>query len=386
MRQTLIFLFLSIILFSCKGRVAGVGSINDSQESKDSVVFDIKYAKGFTVKRSGNGYLVTVKDPQKEGDKGEEYLLAPANGESSVVDNSASGDGAAIRIEIPVNSVICMTSLQLSGFIKLGSTDIVSGIASARHLFNTDINRAIQDGRTKKIGIEGNFDSEIIMDINPDLIFVSPFKRGGYESLKNLGIPLMLHLGYKETSPLGQAEWIKLIGLIIGQEQVACEIFKGIEERYLSLKSLTTKVDKRPVVFSGELRGGNWYVVGGRSFLAELFRDAGADYFLKDDMSSGGLFMDFESVYAKAASAPFWRLLVSYEGDYSYDVLGAQDSRYRDFDAFKNRGAIVCNLREHPFYENSPMEPDVVLADLIKAFHPDLLEDYSPEYYSIMKK
>lgn len=29
-----------------------------------------------------------------------------------------------------------------------------------------------------------------------------------------------------------------------------------------------------------------------------------------------------------------------------------------------------------------PMEPEVVLEDLIHAFHPDLLLDYQPKYYA----
>lgn len=56
---------------------------------------------------------------------------------------------------------------------------------------------------------------------------------------------------------------------------------------------------KRPVVFSGEIRGGNWYAVGGKSFLAELFRDAGADYFLKDDPRSGGVTLDLKQYTAR---------------------------------------------------------------------------------------
>ena len=84
-------------------------------------------------------------------------------------------------------------------------------------------------------------------------------------------------------TPLGQAEWIKFIGLFIGQEEEANEKFAAIEKHYNDLKQLVADVKKRPVVFSGEIRGGNWYAVGGKSFLAELFRDAGADYFLKDD-------------------------------------------------------------------------------------------------------
>ena len=112
-----------------------------------------------------------------------------------------------------------MTSLQLSNFIKLEELDAVVGITSTRHLFNKKINDRLKDGSIHKIGIEGNFDNEVIMSVNPDLILISPFKRGGYDALKEVGIPLMPHLGYKEMTPLGQAEMDKVCGLVIGKRR-----------------------------------------------------------------------------------------------------------------------------------------------------------------------
>ena len=76
-----------------------------------------------------------------------------------------------------------MTSLQLSNFIKLSELDAVVGITSTRHLFNPEMQKRLDEGKTHKIGIEGNFDNEIIMGINPDIILISPFKRGGYDAL-----------------------------------------------------------------------------------------------------------------------------------------------------------------------------------------------------------
>ena len=131
------------------------------------------------------------------------------------------------------------------------------------------MNDRLKSGETVKIGIEGNFDNEVIMSMNPDVIFISPFKRGGYDAKREIGIPLVPHLGYKEMTPLGQAEWIKFIGMFIGREVEANEKFAAIEKRYNELKELAANVKKRPVVFSGEIRGGNWYAVGGKSFLAE---------------------------------------------------------------------------------------------------------------------
>ena len=183
--------------------------------------------------------------------------------------------GSYTVIETPIRSVVCMTSLQLSNFIKMGELDKVVGVTSTRHLFNREMNERLKSGKTAKIGIEGNFDNEVIMSMNPDLILVSPFKRGGYETLKDVGIPLIPHLGYKEMTPLGQAEWVKFVGLLVGQEQKANETFDAIAARYNELKELTAegKVKKRPVVLSGEMRGGNWYAVGrGRAFSPNFSR------------------------------------------------------------------------------------------------------------------
>lgn len=374
------------VLFGCKAKKnsdAADASNADSALVADSNVCIVpKYAKGFQVTYTDKGYcLLDIKDPQKEeGGDSYHFALKPRGVN---IDETPAGYTV---IETPVRSTICMTSLQLSNFIKLDELDAVVGITSTRHLFNADMQKRLDDGKTHKIGIEGNFDNEIIMGINPDVILISPFKRGGYDALTEVGIPLIPHLGYKEMTPLGQAEWIKFIGLLIGKEEKANRIFAEIENRYLKLVKLTSEVKKRPVVFSGELRGGNWYAVGGKSFLAQLFKDAGADYFLKDDVRSGGVSLDFETVYSQAAYADYWRIVNSYKGEFTYDVLQAEDVRYADFQAFKKKQVVYCNMSQKPFYESMPVEPEVVLADLIAVFHPQLLPNHTPRYYELLKK
>lgn len=337
------------------------------------------YAEGYKVKYIENGCLVDIQDPQNLNSQSFHYALVTRGAKALNIPEGY------IEIEVPIRSVICMTSLQLSNFIKLGELDKVVGITSSRHLFNKEMKQRLESGKTHKIGIEGNFDNEVIMGVNPEAILISPFKRGGYEALKEVGIPLIPHLGYKEMTPLGQAEWMKFIGLLTGTESKANKKFAEIEKKYNDLKALTTKVSRRPKVFSGEFRGGNWYAVGGKSFLAQLFKDAGGDYFMKDDTHSGGVVLDFETVYSQAAESEYWRIVNSYQGKFSYDVLKDEDERYADFKAFKDKGVIYCNMREKPFYESMPTEPEVILADLIKIFHPDLLPDYEPVYYELLK-
>lgn len=340
---------------------------------------DIRYASGFWLEAKEGYRLLHIKDPQKTN--AAEYTFAlRERGTRPVLPKGVT------VIDLPIQRFICMTSLQLSSFIRLGATEKVVGISSTRFLANEAMNRQLKEGTTRKIGIEGNFDPEIILSLSPEVILISPFKQGGYDAMKEVGIPLLPHLGYKETTPLGQAEWIKLTGLLIGEAEKAIGIFKQIEKKYNQLKSLTAHVTERPVVLSGEIHGGSWYAVGGKSFLAEIFKDAGADYVFKDDPRSGGIYLDFETVYNQADKPRYWRILNNYPGMYTYEVLKAQDARYADFRAFREKGVIYCNMREKAYYENMPMEPDLLLADFIKVFHPELLPDYEPVYYHLLKE
>ena len=372
-------LLLLALLFSCgnsqnkPGLNLVMGGTADS-----SAMIAPQYAKGFNVKYADNITLLEINDPENK--EAEQFHFA-------LVDKSFKGEipNGYTRLNIPIRSAICMTSLQLSNFLKLDIPEMVVGITSTRHLHNQKMNQQLKEGKTHKIGIEGNFDNEVIIAINPDVIFISPFKRGGYDAIRNVEIPMIPHLGYKELTPLGQAEWIKVIGLLTGNASLANSTFEAIESRYNNLKSIVDTVKRRPTVFSGEMRGGNWYAVGGRSFLAQLFRDAGGDYFLKENEESGGVTLDYETVYTNAAHADYWRIVNSFEGEYSYNVLKEQDERYTDFDAWKKHGVIYCNMKEVPFYERMPVEPEVVLADFIHVFHPDVLPNHKPQYYHLLK-
>ncbi len=383
MKNTYYFLcaLLMLCLFSCqnKGSNGSDGSGSSVKTNYSVAKISAKYAEGFKVNYKDKVCYLDIHDPQKDAAHSYHFALIPRGTSKKGIPSDYT------IIETPVRKVICMTSLQLSSFIALGDLSPVVGINSTHHLFNQEMKKRLAEGKTQKIGIEGNFDTEVITGINPDLILISPFKRGGFDALKEVNIPLVPHLGYQEMSPLGQAEWIKVVGLLLGKEDKANEVFSGIEKRYNDLKAKAADVKTRPVVFSGEMRGGNWYAVGGKSFLAQLFKDAGADYFLKDDEHAGGFNLDFEAVYDQAANSDYWRIVNSHHGKFSYDALKQEDARYADFKAFRKKQVIYCNMTERPFYESMPMEPDEVLADLIKIFHPELLSDHQAKYYDLLK-
>jgi iron complex transport system substrate-binding protein len=364
------------VMMACSGQS---GKVADA-DSQDSVIsMEVKYATFFNVRDSAGVRLVDI------GRK-DHFALVRS-------DDAPVPEGYT-KVRVPIKSTICMTALQLSNFTVLQAHDVVKGITGTKNLFNKDIRQRVKDGSIVKIGMEGEFDTELILAANPDVIFISPSKRGGYDAIKETGITLVPHLGYKELDPLGQAEWVKLVGMFIGKEREATVLFDSVEQRYNELKSKvqsstakdqSSKSQNLPTVTSGEMHYGTWHAVGGKNYLAQIFRDAGARYVIDDDETSGEN-LEFEKMYALAANADYWRILNSYPGDFSYDALKASEPRNELFKAFKERKVIYCNMKQQAYYEITPVEPDVLLKDFVAIFHPELVEpDYEPKYYRLLK-
>lgn len=367
-----------LVCCSCRQHTPSGGSSDASADSVNGP----RYAKGYTVKTLPDGVrLVDVADPQKDKDRMPatyHFALVPKNVKATLPEGYT-------EVRVPIDRTIVMTMLQLSNFTALDAHDVVKGITGTKNLFNKDILRRVKEGGIVKIGMEGDFDPELILAANPQVIFISPFKRGGYDVIQETGITLIPHLGYKELDPLGQAEWIKYVAMFIGKENKADKLFAEIEQRYLELKQKVAATKERPTVFSGEMHGGNWYAVGGKNHLAQIFRDAGAEYVMKDN-NTGGVPIEYEKMYATAANADYWRILNSFPGDFSYDALKASEPRNALFKAFKDHHVIYCNMKKTPYYETSPVSPDVVLADLVAIFHPELMPaDYQPTFYHLLK-
>ena len=385
MRKAFFFFIASLMIAACSPSGNKRSHAVTGSDANDSLTaIQVKYATGFSVRDSAGIRLVDVG-------KRDHFALVPVRPAVGSTARFGSADEPAVpdgytAVRVPIQGTICMTALQLSNFTILNALDFVKGITGTKNLFNSDIRQRVNDGRIVKIGMEGEFDTELILAANPDVIFISPFKRGGYDAIKETGITLVPHLGYKELDPLGQAEWIKFVAMFIGKEKEANEIFAGIESRYNGLKVKAQQVAKRPTVTSGEMHYGTWHAVGGKNYLAQIFRDAGADYVLNDDETAGEN-LEFEKMYALAANADYWRILNSFPGEFSYEALKASEPRNTLFKAFKERKVIYCNMKQTPYYEITPVQPDVLLKDLVAIFHPELVEaDYQPTYYRLLQR
>lgn len=332
----------------------------------------LSYANGFSIDTLEGKTKLTVYNLQDSASVLGTFYLLPQDYEGKLKPN---------EIKVPCKRIICLSSTQLAYLIELDALKGVVGINSSRHLFNETIKTKVNASKVVKVGKEGVFNSEAIAALNPDVIFVSPFKTGGYDAIKHLGFPLVPMAAYGEQLPLGRAEWIKFMSLFVDEFEKADSIFNHTAQDYNRLKKLAAKTDDKPSVFSGKMKSGVWYVAGGNSFFAHMFRDAGADYVIKND-KIGAVPMDYEVVYKLAHDAKYWRLLTSSPSGFNKTMLKAEDERYADFEAFKTGNILVCNLREIPYREESCVKPHTLLADYIYYFHPELKLDHSPVYWT----
>ena len=201
---------------------------------------EIKYAKGLKVDYREDGIHVFISnpDPKARNSKTEEVVIPSPSGSLSTGEGGGKSDVDNIGVCARGHKrFICTTALQLGNFEVLGMEERIVGMNSLKNVFSPKIKQQLAEGKTVRVGKEGNFDLEAVIASKPDYIFVSASKYGGFESLKECGIPLISHHGYRETDPLGQAEWIKLIGLLTGETQRANAVFEDIESKYNAIKA-----------------------------------------------------------------------------------------------------------------------------------------------------
>ena len=98
--------------------------------------------------------------------------------------------------------------------------------------------------------------------------------------------------------------------------------------------------------------------------------------------NSGSIPLPFETVFDKGQQADYWFVKYNQQADKTYRELEKDYAPYARFKAFKERHIYGCNTGRIPFYEESPFHPDVLLKDIVKILHPELLEGYEPKYFS----
>ena len=352
-----------------------------SNEKINDTLNIVSYAENFKIYPIESGYKLVIKDLTSED---EFYLF----NDTVSIPNDLT-DKTIIRT--PVNSVVAFSSTQWSVFQKLDEIDKVKGILESNYTTNNEILRFVAEGKIIDAGMSTNVNTEKIIHLQPDVILVTPYPTVDYSHMKELsGATMVSFPDYLESHPLGRAEWMKVVGLLCGKENVTNQWFDDVVRRYESLSYKCSVIEDKPTVFSDLPFENQWYVPGGNSYIAKIFSDAGGDYIWKFNESAGSLHVDAESVLLKAQNADFWRVINSSDIPFTYERLKNENELYPLFKAFKEKQLLVCNVRESGYFEKSQYEPDVLLADFIYHFHPELLteewENYVPTYFKRLLK
>lgn len=326
-----------------------------------------------------NGYTqVTILNPWKSGQTLHTYLLVPRNQEIP----SNLPEGTLIRT--PLKKVLVYSDVYARPISEIGEIASICAVCDAEYFKTPKIVDGLKTGAVVNCGSSLSPLTERIISAEPEAIILSPMENSGYGVLENMGIPLIEMADYMEATPLSRARWIEFLGLLYGKEKEAGLIYEQVTKDYETLTRKVSDVDRRPTVVSEMMTGGVWYVPGGKSYKAALFKDAGADYPWADNASTGSLPLDFGQVLNKAQGADFWLVNV-----YGYSLTRAKMKElYPHNDqmkAFKEGNVYYVDSSKSTLFEDTPFHPERLLREYIKIFHPALLPDYQLKYYKRME-
>ncbi|MDO9275096.1 MAG: hypothetical protein Q7T92_06045 [Lutibacter sp.] len=116
-------------------------------------------------------------------------------------------------------------------------------------------------------------------------------------------------------------------------------------------------------------------------------KDANTNYLWKDSKGKGSLSLNIENVFEKGKDAVLWISPSYYE---TMEQLNDANDMYPKFSAFQNKNIYTYVNKKGElggilYFELAPARPDLVLKDLIKIAHPNLLKDYKLTFYEKLK-
>ncbi|MFR3056515.1 ABC transporter substrate-binding protein [Phocaeicola coprophilus] len=361
-----------LLLSACGG-----GSKTSSLQAEGDTI-RMKYSSLLQIVKHADYTVVMIRNPWDTLKVLHTYLLADR--EKPLPEHLP--EGTVVRT--PLQKSVIYSSVHCSLWSELDELKGIGGVCGLEYIKLPQIQEGCRNGSIVNVGNSMNPDIERIIDLRPDAILLSPFENsGGYGRVGKLNIPIIECADYMETSALGRAEWMRLYGLLLGKEAQADSLFAGIEKEYLTLtQQVKSQNLKRPTVISEMKNSSAWYIPGGNSTMGRLYQDAGADYVFAYLSNSGSVPLAFETVFDRGGNADIWLIKYNQPQDKTYSELERDYAPYARFKAFQDRKVYGCNTNHVPFYEESPFHPELLLKDLIKIFHPELLPDYDFKYFS----
>lgn len=293
---------------------------------------------------------------------------------------------AKYNIDSPVKNALVTTSLHSILIKNLGGLQNIGGLCDAEYIVDSTIQASISSQKIMNCGATMSPNKEMILALRPDAVFISPYEGADYSFYSESGLNVIQCVDYLEPTPLGQAEWMRFYGMLIGREKEADSIFNIVERNYLSLRDSVASIGKRPRMIAELLTGQVWYTPTGHSTTGTIYHDAGADYVFSDISDDKAVMpLSFEQVLAKGHDADFWFFKYYSDSDFSYESLANDYELYAEFKAFKNRNIWACNTKYLPYYDIVPFRPDILLRDMVAILHPEILPEYQPRFFTKIK-
>ncbi len=350
MKRILILFAFSLFLFSCH--------------------YDIDSHQLFQIKQVKNGYLLKISTP------GQTQIIRLSRKKSS---NS---------VHIPVSRIIVFSSTHIGFVCKLGEEKTIVGLADTSYVCCTRLRKRFDNIVQVGSQISPNF--EKIMELHPDIVFISgfgPSEREKFKRLEQAGIAVVPIMEYMESAPLSRAKWIEVFGAFFDKYDQAKRIYDSTTHSYESLKHklsiyLRSESQDSPVVLVNIPYRGTWYIPGGQTYMAHFIKDAGGIYPWAETKSSASLPLSFEQVFGRAKNAD---ILLNPNTAYTLSQVIATDHRLSLFKAVREGNVYNFILQKKnncfSFWEKGVIEPDKVLQDLIHIFYPGLKFSQDTMFY-----
>lgn len=361
-------LLVATVVLSCL--FMSTSCFNRSNVDKPNQIFLYpEYSKGFYVNRSeaDDSYLLVIRNPLDTTQIVSEIII----------------DGDDLKGNV---KAACLSITHLAFCEKIGKLENMIGIPDSAHYIGTGILQHVEKESVKEITLGNGLKTEVLLSLKPDYLFTSEYQNIDFSTIDMAGIKAVPILEYLEPHPLGRMEWIRLFGFLMNETKLADKISETVAENYNSL--VVNKMARiiRPTIFDVNEYHGYWYAAGGKSYMAQLYADAGFDYIWKDDEHNGSFPVSQEVALEKGASTEFWRFVANCSEDTEIDTkyICSLNEYYKTFDAVKKLNVIACNPSKTDYYVSGVLEPDVILMDLIKAREGE--KDYDYVYYGLIKE
>ncbi|WP_420573969.1 ABC transporter substrate-binding protein [Kordia sp.] len=373
-------LALCILSFSCK---------TDKKEEKlpisntsEKSISTLQHAKGFTVEKQGDLTVIKVLSPWPDADKDFTYALIPKEKAATMTLDRNAYDAIVLT---PIERIVVTSTTHIPTLEMLDVEHTLIGFPDTDYISSEKTRALIDAEKVKDIGQNDQINIELLIDLQPELVIGFSINNANstYKTIQKAKIPVVYNGDWTEGTPLGRAEWIHFFAPFFHKEAKATEVFNTIKENYNEAKKLALKATKKPTILAGAMYKDIWYLPAGESFQAQYLIDANADYLWKDSEGTGSLSLSIESVLDKGSEADIWIGPARFK---TYADMEKASKHYTQFAPFKNKkiystANTIGKTGGTMYYELAPTRPDIVLKDIIKAIHPEILPTYEPYFF-----